>query len=125
MASEDRGAATTVCSARVIHREILQSVKAAMPEDRLLGELSDFFRIFGDNTRLRILWALSESEMCVCDLCVLLGMKQAAVSRQLGILKQTRLVRYRREGKVVFYSLDDDHIRRVLEVGMQHVRESE
>ncbi len=95
-----------------------------MPENQDLGKLAEFFKIFGDKTRIRILWALSESEMCVCDLCALLDMKQSAVSQQLRILKQSRLVRYRRDGKVIYYSLDDDHISRVLELGMQHVRES-
>ena len=125
MAQDNSQAAGKVCSTRVIHEEVLRAVGAVMPEEGHLESLADFFKIFGDKTRLRILWALSESAMCVCDLCALLGMKQSAVSRQLGILKQSRLVRYRREGKVVFYSLDDAHIRGVLELGMQHIREPE
>ncbi|MFO7861832.1 MAG: metalloregulator ArsR/SmtB family transcription factor [Desulfosalsimonas sp.] len=113
-----------VCATKVIHHDIIAQVDASMPEDRGLADLAGFFKIFGDKTRIRILWALSAAEMCVCDLCCLLGMKQSAVSQQLRILKQTRLVKYRREGKVIYYSLDDAHIRRVLELGMEHVMES-
>lgn len=112
-----------ICSARIIHRETLAAVQAAMPGDAELCDLADFFKIFGDRTRISILWALSESEMCVCDLCALLDMKQSAVSHQLKLLKQSRIVKYRREGKVVYYSLNDEHIRRVLNLGLQHVRE--
>ena len=112
-----------ICSARIIHRGTVEAVQSAMPADRELGELAEFFKIFGDRTRISILWALSESEMCVCDLCALLNMKQSAVSHQLKLLKQARVVKYRREGKVVYYSLDDDHIRRLLNLGMQHIRE--
>ena len=112
-----------ICSARIIHRETLAAVQAAMPGDTRICDLADFFKIFGDRTRISILWALSESEMCVCDLCALLDMKQSAVSHQLKLLKQSRIVKHRREGKVVYYSLNDEHIRRVLNLGLQHVRE--
>jgi ArsR family transcriptional regulator len=84
--------------------------------------LADFFKLFGDGTRIGILWALSESEMCVCDLCALLKMKQPAVSHQLKNLKQSRIVKARRDGKVIYYSLDDDHIRALLDVGMEHIQ---
>ncbi|MBS3732072.1 MAG: helix-turn-helix transcriptional regulator [Desulfobacterales bacterium] len=112
-----------ICSARIIHREILETVQAAMPGDDEICDLADFFKIFGDRTRISILWALSESEMCVCDLCALLDMKQSAVSHQLKLLKQSRILKHRREGKVVYYSLNDEHIRRVLNLGLQQVRE--
>ncbi|MFP3981278.1 MAG: ArsR/SmtB family transcription factor [Desulfobacterales bacterium] len=112
-----------VCSTRIIHRQTLETVQAAMPGDAELCELADFFRIFGDRTRISILWALSESEMCVCDLCALLDMKQSAVSHQLKLLKHSRIVKHRREGRVVYYSLDDEHIRQVLNLGLQHIRE--
>ncbi|MFO7930641.1 MAG: ArsR/SmtB family transcription factor [Thermodesulfobacteriota bacterium] len=112
-----------ICTERIIHRRILEAVQAEMPESKDLYDLADFFKIFGDSTRISILWALSESEMCVCDLCALLDMKQSAVSHQLRILKQSRIVSNRREGKVVYYALDDDHIRRVLNLGMQHTQE--
>lgn len=111
------------CSCRVIHEDILCAVREKMPDEVQLYELADFFKIFGDSTRIGILWALCESEMCVCDLSALLNMKQSAVSHQLKILKQSRIVKNRREGKVVYYSLDDDHIRRVLNLGMQHLME--
>ncbi|MFW5930273.1 MAG: ArsR/SmtB family transcription factor [Desulfosalsimonas sp.] len=114
-----------LCTERIIHRMVVESVRSAMPEESEFYDLADFFKIFGDRTRIAILWALSESEMCVCDLCALLGMKQSAVSHQLKLLKQARIVKYRREGKVVYYSLDDDHIRRVLNLGRQHLQEPE
>ena len=111
------------CSCRIIHEDILRAVRKQMPDPVHLRDLADFFKLFGDPTRIGILWALCEHEMCVCDLCALLNMKQSAVSHQLKILKQSRIVRNRREGKVVYYSLDDDHIRNVLNIGMQHVLE--
>jgi ArsR family transcriptional regulator len=85
--------------------------------------LAEFFKVFGDSTRLKILYALSMSEMCVCDLAALLSMSQSAISHQLKVLRQTRLIKYRKDGKVVYYSLDDDHIRRVFEQGLAHVNE--
>jgi len=94
-----------------------------MPDPIALYDAADLFKLFSDSTRLGILWALSESEMCVCDLCALLKMKQPAVSHQLKNLKQSRVVKARRDGKVIYYSLDDDHIRRLLNLGMEHVRE--
>ncbi len=112
------------CVVKGIHRDVIRSVKKKMPESVLLYELSDFFKLFGDSTRLGIIWALSESEMCVCDLCALLKMKQPAVSHQLKNLKQTRVVKSRREGKVVYYPLDDEHISELLKMGMEHISES-
>jgi ArsR family transcriptional regulator len=94
-----------------------------MPPRDSLGELADFFKLFGDGNRIGILWALSESEMCVCDLCALLNMKQSAVSHQLRTLKQARIVKMRRDGRVIYYSLDDEHIRQVLNLGMVHIQE--
>jgi ArsR family transcriptional regulator len=94
-----------------------------MPDHIKIFDLADLFKLFGDSTRLSILWALSESEMCVCDLCALLKMKQPAVSHQLKNLKQSRIVKYRRDGKVIYYSLDDEHIRDLLNLGMSHVQE--
>jgi ArsR family transcriptional regulator len=106
-----------------IHGEIVKSVKQKMPDPVALYELSDLFKLFGDSTRLGILWALSESEMCVCDLCALLKMKQPAVSHQLKNLKQSRIVKSRRDGKIVYYSLEDEHIRELLNLGMEHTQE--
>ena len=116
--------AIEVCITKGIHREIIRSVNRSMPDPTALYEVADLFKLFGDSTRISILWALSESEMCVCDLCALLKMKQPAVSHQLKNLKQSRIVKYRRDGKVVYYSLDDEHIRRLLDIGMEHVMES-
>lgn len=106
-----------------IHRNIIDTVNRKMPDPTGLCELADLFKLFSDSTRIRILWALSESEMCVCDLCVLLKMKQPAISHQLKNLKQSRIVKARRDGKVVYYSLSDDHIRKLLNSGMEHAQE--
>jgi len=114
-----------VCEARVIHCDVVQRVKEKMPAESDLEDLAGFYKLFGDSTRISILWVLSESEMCVCDICALLGMKQPAVSHQLKTLKQARVVRSRREGKVVYYSLDDDHIRSLLHFGIDHLHEPE
>lgn len=111
------------CITEGIHHEVVQSVQKKMPESVALYELADLFKLFGDSTRVSILWALSESEMCVCDICALLQMKQPAVSHQLRNLKQSRIVKSRRDGKIVYYSLDDDHIRQLLNLAMDHVVE--
>ena len=111
------------CEVKGIHTGIVRDVQKKIPPANTLNDLADLFKLFGDGTRLGILWALSESEMCVCDLCALLKMKQPAVSHQLKNLKQSRVVRSRREGKVVYYALDDDHIRKLLDLGMEHIQE--
>jgi len=125
MAAEHRNTndAVDTCITKGIHREIIRSVNRNMPDPVDLYELADLFKLFGDSTRLGILWALSESEMCVCDLCALLKMKQPAVSHQLKNLKQSRIVKARRDGKIVYYSLEDEHIRRLLNLGMEHIVE--
>ena len=115
--------AIDICITKGIHGDIIRTVKQNMPDTVALYELADLFKLFGDSTRIGILWALSESEMCVCDLCALLKMKQPAVSHQLKNLKESRVVKARRDGKIVYYSLDDEHIRRLLNLGMEHVRE--
>jgi ArsR family transcriptional regulator len=126
MAAEHRNTndAVDTCITKGIHREIIRSVNRNMPDPVALYELADLFKLFGDSTRLGILWALSESEMCVCDLCALLKMKQPAVSHQLKNLKQSRIVKARRDGKIVYYSLEDEHIRKLLNLGMEHTQES-
>ena len=113
------------CITEGIHHETIHAVQGKMPEAVELYELADLFKLFGDSTRVSILWALSESEMCVCDLCALLQMKQPAVSHQLRNLKQSRIVKARRSGKVIYYSLDDDHIRQLLHLGMGHITEEQ
>jgi len=112
------------CITKGIHRNVIRTVKKSLPDPIHLYDLADLFKLFGDSTRLGIIWALSESEMCVCDLCALLKMKQPAVSHQLKNLKQARIVKSRRDGKVIYYSLDDDHIRKLLNLGMEHVLEA-
>ena len=116
--------AVETCVTKGIHRDIIRTVKQNMPDPIALYDAADLFKLFGDSTRLGILWALSESEMCVCDLCALLKMKQPAVSHQLKNLKQSRIVKARRDGKIIYYSLDDEHIRELLNLGMEHIQES-
>ena len=94
-----------------------------MPDENELCDLSDFFKILGYSTRAKIIWALDESEMCVCDLAALLGMTKSAISHQLGLMRRENLVKNRKEGRVVFYSLTDDHIKQIFETGLEHIRE--
>ena len=105
------------------HEEIVNKVNSEMPDDEILYDLDELFKIFGDSTRIKILYVLFESEMCVCDIAQLLNMTQSAISHQLRALKQSKLVQYRREGKTVFYSLADGHVRTILGQGMEHVAE--
>jgi Predicted transcriptional regulators len=111
------------CDCLVIHEKIVSKVKEAMPQEENLYDLAELFKVFGDTTRIKILWALSEAEMCVCDLAFLLNMTQSAISHQLRVLKQCRLVKNRKEGKIVFYALDDEHIKGIFNQGMLHVKE--
>ena len=118
-----RGKYAEVCTEVCTHPEILSRVKPEMPDEEELYDLAELFKVFGDTTRIRILYVLFESEMCVCDIAELLSMTQSAISHQLRILKQARLVRSRRDGKTVYYSLDDDHVRTVIGQGMEHIEE--
>lgn len=111
------------CDCNAIHIEVIEQVKREMPDIEELYDLAELFKIFGDSTRIRILWALDASEMCVCDIAVLLDMTKSAVSHQLRILKQVRLVKYRKEGKTVYYSLDDEHVKHIFEQGLIHLAE--
>ena len=111
------------CEYMHVHEDIVAQVKQSMPDEEVLYDLAELFKIFGDSTRIKILYVLSESEMCVCDIAQLLGMTQSAISHQLRSLKQSKLVKYRREGKTVFYSLSDSHVRTILDQGMEHVAE--
>ena len=112
-----------VCEFMHVHQEIVDSVEKALPDEKQLLDLSEFFKVFGDSTRIKILYVLSQSEMCVCDIATLLQMGQSAISHQLRVLKQMRLVKFRRDGKTVFYSLSDDHIQTILAQGMEHISE--
>ena len=111
------------CADFHIHEEIVEKVDADMPDEEILYDLAELFKIFGDSTRIKILYALFESELCVGDLAQLLDVSQSAVSHQLRVLKDSKLVRFRREGKTVFYALDDDHVRSILSMGMDHIEE--
>ena len=105
------------------HEAILQKVRQDLPTDELLCDLADLFKIFGDTTRVKILYALLESEMCVCAIADLLGMTQSAISHQLRILKDANLVGKRREGKTIYYHLSDDHVRTIVAQGFEHLIE--
>ena len=105
------------------HEELVEKVRRELPGEDTLYDLTELFRIFGDSTRIRILYVLFESEMCVCDLAKTLNMTQSAISHQLRILKQMKLVKNRREGKTVFYSLADGHIKTIINQGMEHIQE--
>lgn len=111
------------CEYMHVHEDIVERVNQVMPGEEELFDLAELFKIFGDSTRVRILFLLFESEMCVCDIAQLLGMTQSAISHQLQVLKKSKLVKYRREGKTVFYSLADSHVRTILDQGMEHIEE--
>ena len=106
-----------------VHEDTVRRVNESIPCEEELFDLAELFKVFGDSTRVRILFVLFESEMCVCGLAELLGMTQAAISHQLQVLKKAKLVRYRREGKTIFYSLADGHVRAILDQGMEHITE--
>lgn len=112
-----------VCEFMHIHEQIVKKVEKVMPDEQQLLDLSEFFKVFGDSTRIKILYVLSQSEMCVCDIATLLQMGQSAISHQLRVLKQMRLVTFRRDGKTVFYKLADSHIQTILAQGMEHISE--
>ena len=111
------------CELMHVHEEIVDRVTRDMPYEDTLFDLSELFKVFGDSTRIRILYCLLASEMCVCDIATLLNMTQSAISHQLSVLKKSRLVKNRREGKTIFYSLADGHVRTILNQGMDHVKE--
>lgn len=111
------------CEECAVHDEVVQSVRGMLPDEDELYDLAELFKIFGDSTRIRILYVLFESEVCVCDLAEMLHMNQSAISHQLKILKQAKLVTGRREGKSVIYSLADEHVRTIIDQGREHIEE--
>ena len=111
------------CETCEIHEDKIRMVSEHMPDEDELYDLAELFKIFGDSTRIRILYVLFESEVCVCDLAEMLHMTQSAISHQLKILKQAKLVTGRREGKSVIYSLADDHVRTIIDQGREHIEE--
>jgi ArsR family transcriptional regulator len=123
MAKDKLTADASACT--VTHYDIVRRVKKRLPEDELLFDLAELFKVFGDSTRVRIICALLYAEMCVCDITVLLGMSQSAISHQLKALRQARLVKSRRDGRVIFYSLDDRHIESIFRQGLAHVSETD
>lgn len=111
------------CEEFCTHGEIIARVRPGMPEEEKLYDLAELFKMFGDSTRIRILYVLFEAEMCVCDIAEVLKMSQSAISHQLRLLKQAKLVKNRREGKTVYYSLADEHVRSIIFQGMEHIEE--
>lgn len=111
------------CEENLVHQDAVDRVRGLLPQDETLYDLAELFKIFGDSTRVKILYALLESELCVCDIAKLLEVSQSAVSHQLRVLKGSKLVKFRREGKVVYYSLADEHVTRILSQGMEHILE--
>lgn len=111
------------CEAVEVHEELLKIVREKLPAEESLLDLAELFKVFGDSTRIRILFVLFEAEVCVCDLAAALNMTQSAISHQLNILKRNKLVKCRREGKSMFYSLADDHVRTIVSQGMEHIEE--
>lgn len=111
------------CECTVIHEQTVDAVRRELPEDEHMLDLADTFKLFSDSTRVKILYALTRAELCVCDISALLGMTMSSVSHQLRVLKQSNLVKYRKAGRVVYYSLADEHVRTILSTAMEHVLE--
>ena len=111
------------CEEDTVHTDAAEQVRKALPEEELLYDLAELFKMFGDSTRVKILYALLEAELCVCDIAKLMDVTQSAVSHQLRILKAGKLVKFRREGKTIYYSLADQHVMRILSQGMEHILE--
>lgn len=111
------------CDCTIIHDQVVKQVQKTMPDEEKLYDLAELFKVFGDTTRIKIICALFAAEMCVCDIAALLNMSQSAISHQLRVLKQARLVKNRREGKIVYYSLADDHVKQIFDQGFLHITE--
>ena len=111
------------CDCHIVHKDLIEKVISRQPDEDELYDLAELFKVFGDSTRIRILFVLSKAEVCVCDLAATLDMTQSAISHQLKILKQSKLVKSRREGKSIFYSLADNHVSTIIAQGMEHVEE--
>ena len=111
------------CDCTAIHQVVVDRVKGKMPEEERLYDLAELFKVFGDTTRIRILWALTEEEMCVCDIAVALEMSQPAISAQLRVLKRNDFVTFRKAGKIVYYTLKDEHIKTIIAQSLDHIKE--
>ena len=114
---------TPICDCEVIHEEVVGRVRKTMPKEEDFYDLADLYKMFADSTRVRILWALSREEMCVCDIAVLLDMTKSAISHQLKSLRLSNLVKYDKRGKEVYYSLADSHVKDIFEKGFEHIHE--
>ncbi|MBF0257297.1 MAG: helix-turn-helix transcriptional regulator [Desulfamplus sp.] len=112
------------CISKCATNDYIDQIKEHLPSDQLLLELANFFKVFGEHTRIRILSALYQRELCVCDLVEILGMNQSAISHQLRVLRTSKIVRYRKEGKNVYYTLDDEHVYKLLDDGLEHIKEN-
>ena len=106
-----------------VNRALVTELNGSLPDEEMFYRLSELYKVFGDSTRIKILYALFEAEMCVCDIAALLGMTQSAISHQLRVLKQSQLVKFRRDGKTIYYSLADDHVRTIIGMGIEHLTE--
>ena len=111
------------CEVTLIHEDNVKKAINKLPNDELIADLSDMFKIFGDQTRVKILMALESGEMCVCDIAAVMDMSQSAISHQLRVLKQSNIVKTRRQGKVVYYSISDDHVKEIFDIAIVHVQE--
>ena len=110
-----------ICDCNIIHKEVVEETLKKMPKQDLFNQLAEFFKIIGDPTRTKILFALDQNEMCVCDIANVLGMSKSSISHQLATLRKSGIVKCRREGKEVYYTLDDEHVKQVFEVGIEHI----
>lgn len=110
-----------VCDCNIIHEDIVKKTLENMADENLLNKLAEFFKILGDTTRTKILFALDKNEMCVCDIANVLGMSKSSISHQLGTLRRSGIVKCRKEGKEVYYMLDDDHVKQLFEIGIEHI----
>ena len=123
MKLQNNETAEPICETMIIYTDIIEKVKSDFPADSLVEKMALFYKIFGDSTRIRILCALDKAELCVCDMSALLGMTVSAVSHQLKLLRESDLVKTRRDGKIVYYSLSDEHVQKIIECGMEHILE--
>ncbi len=112
-----------ICEYEHVHNDVVEQVTCDMPDEDMLVDVAELFKIFGDSTRIRILSALTKAELCVCDICTVLNMTKSAVSHQLRILRQAKLVRNKRVGKEVYYSLDDEHVYSIISLALEHIKE--
>ena len=114
-----------ICDCNVIHKELVDDTKSKMCNENLLNKLAEFFKILGDTTRVKILFALDKNELCVCDIANILGMTKSSISHQLGTLRRSGIVKCKKIGKEVFYTLDDEHVKEVFEIGLEHIEHRE